>query len=1363
VTQEDPPRLRRLNRSVPADLETVIHKAIAREPSQRYASAAALREDLERFLEGRPILARRVSPGERAWRWCKRNPAVAGLLGTVAALLMAGLVGSTAAAFHFRRIADSETAARQSADRARAAADGARAQALAAQREADARRHEAEASRAEAERQSKAAEANFARAREAVDDSFTKVSESRLLSAPGMQTLRLDLLRSALTFYEAFLKERADDRSLRRELLATRLRVGRIQRELGRWDEARSTLRSVVDGYTVVLRDRPHDLDLTAGLAEATFELARSERSVEARASGLERAVALGEDLLKSRPGDLNARKELGDAYNSLGVVQSNRGLRDEAITAYQRSALLRLDVAEARPDDPDVPMTLAQTLNNIAVELARRGASGQVQAMHQQAVAFAEAAVQLKPNDLDSGSGLGVLYNNLANSLWAANRREDAIGYLRRRAEHLLAQARTNPAVGAAQTAAIDAAAQLAARFKEQGRKDEALRALRLARDPIGRHPAETADQLVTCARIRHFYAERLAALRDDLPPDVRRERDEVLDEALGFLDRAVAAGFSNAESLWGAGQFALLRDRDGFKALVAKAEAAARAKATARAGDAPAGPKVGAPGAPDTGAPAPRVQARARRASLLQAIGQVKVDLGHPEDALSLLNEALSLREALLRGAPRDEALQVDLARTRIALGNLHKKADRPDRARECWEQALPTLIRAAREPGGSPIWMDVGRVRAELGRSEEAAAAFDTLLSLEPAHPRDRNYSSARTGALEDLARRDEAYAALLKRRPQDGHLWTARGRYHARRGRWAQAADDFARGIASAPPDSEEWFEHAGLRLIVGDEDGYRRFASQAWRRAGQTRDPWVAYNVAFTCLLGADPGVEPGEVVRLAEIASADTRGSVRHTTGVALFRAGRYAEAVEALERGIRGSRESPLRVPVANLSNPVLAMAYFLRGDTDKARILLAEVEQYVRGDAWDKTERAVLFPSTGWIATNAYYREAEALIRGGPRADAVAAETLGRAQDACERLVRGDPTNALYQRDLAAVLTGLAELDRRAGRPDRARARLTRAESLLTQSVERGAGDLDPWLELGRARDGAGRTAEAAAAFAKALDLSSDVRNSDWFRTAPAAVADALACRDDVFAYLAGQRPSDERLWAARLVGLLHRGDWARAAAVYDTMAGLQPDWVASDEIEAHHARIGRAATLLLAGDREGYRRLCREAHERFAGTSRASTMMLIHRPCVLDPDPGVEPGLCSRMVGSALQGELPDPYNWPAACLFVSGAAHFRAGRYAQAIRDCKESAERYPNWSVVANWLVLAMASQRSGRTDDARAWWGKANGWFVERPTSDFRPPAGIHADHWLELLVLRREAEAVVLHDPAFPADPFAP
>ena len=96
MTQEEPPRLRQARTgAVPRDLETIVHKAIAREPAQRYATAGALAEDLQRFLEDRPIRARRVSAAERAWRWCKRNPAVAGLIGGIALALVVGTAVST--------------------------------------------------------------------------------------------------------------------------------------------------------------------------------------------------------------------------------------------------------------------------------------------------------------------------------------------------------------------------------------------------------------------------------------------------------------------------------------------------------------------------------------------------------------------------------------------------------------------------------------------------------------------------------------------------------------------------------------------------------------------------------------------------------------------------------------------------------------------------------------------------------------------------------------------------------------------------------------------------------------------------------------------------------------------------------------------------------------------------------------------------------------------------------------------------------------------------------------------------------------------------------------------------------------------
>src|SRR5262249_48050086 len=89
VTAGEPPRRRQLDSRVPRDLETVVLKAIAREPGHRYATAGALAEDLQRFLDGRPILARRVSAAERFGRWCQRNPVVAGLTAAVFVLLSA--------------------------------------------------------------------------------------------------------------------------------------------------------------------------------------------------------------------------------------------------------------------------------------------------------------------------------------------------------------------------------------------------------------------------------------------------------------------------------------------------------------------------------------------------------------------------------------------------------------------------------------------------------------------------------------------------------------------------------------------------------------------------------------------------------------------------------------------------------------------------------------------------------------------------------------------------------------------------------------------------------------------------------------------------------------------------------------------------------------------------------------------------------------------------------------------------------------------------------------------------------------------------------------------------------------------------
>jgi WD40 repeat protein len=71
------------------DVETICLKCLCKEPTQRYEDASVLAEDLRRFQAGEPIVARRTSGGERAWRWCWRNPVVAGLLASVGLLVVA--------------------------------------------------------------------------------------------------------------------------------------------------------------------------------------------------------------------------------------------------------------------------------------------------------------------------------------------------------------------------------------------------------------------------------------------------------------------------------------------------------------------------------------------------------------------------------------------------------------------------------------------------------------------------------------------------------------------------------------------------------------------------------------------------------------------------------------------------------------------------------------------------------------------------------------------------------------------------------------------------------------------------------------------------------------------------------------------------------------------------------------------------------------------------------------------------------------------------------------------------------------------------------------------------------------------------
>jgi WD40 repeat protein/serine/threonine protein kinase len=89
---QEPVSPRQINPAVPRDLETICLKCLEKEPQRRYTSAQALADDLHRFLNDQPVLARRLAGLEKVWRWGRRNPLVAGLLSSVVGIFLAAFV-----------------------------------------------------------------------------------------------------------------------------------------------------------------------------------------------------------------------------------------------------------------------------------------------------------------------------------------------------------------------------------------------------------------------------------------------------------------------------------------------------------------------------------------------------------------------------------------------------------------------------------------------------------------------------------------------------------------------------------------------------------------------------------------------------------------------------------------------------------------------------------------------------------------------------------------------------------------------------------------------------------------------------------------------------------------------------------------------------------------------------------------------------------------------------------------------------------------------------------------------------------------------------------------------------------------------
>ena len=340
VRHQDPIPPRRLIPKIPRDIETICLKCLQKEPGRRYETARAVANDLRHFLDGRPIVARPVSPLGRAWRWCRRRPAVAALSAAVLLAIVGGFLGISVYA----------------------------------------RRAETERGRAERERSQ--AQAAQARAETGYRTAIAVVNQLIEVNAGGwngspkavspdeavalLQRIRRQLLELA--------PREPDLEWFLSQLLTVDVRLKITLDDLGRWDELQALLEESVLESEAALRRHPRTIAAWRCQAHhhpALAEIADRQGKASARESHLRRAVDCAEEWSRFDPSGeplrnlVWCRKFLARALASLGRHAEARDL----LLANRRS------LRRCAPELVDDVIVAERILNDVEFRLLEVGA----------------------------------------------------------------------------------------------------------------------------------------------------------------------------------------------------------------------------------------------------------------------------------------------------------------------------------------------------------------------------------------------------------------------------------------------------------------------------------------------------------------------------------------------------------------------------------------------------------------------------------------------------------------------------------------------------------------------------------------------------------------------------------------------------------------------------------------------------------------------------------------------------------------------------------------------------------------------------------------------------------------------------
>jgi serine/threonine-protein kinase len=491
VRRGNPTPLRKINPSIEGALEAVCQKAMANSPADRYASARALADDVERWLADEPVSAGREPVSVRLRRWTRRHRSlVTGAAGLLVATTVAFAVGTLLLG---------------------------KANARTEQRRVE-------------------AEQNYEMARLAVQRYYERVSQDRLLNEPHMARLRKDLLETAREFYQQFVEERKGDPRARADLAKAHGRLADIARAMGDRKAALAHAERYRALFETLAAEHPEVADHRHQLARGLLVLSNFSKDIGQTAqaeTALKRALAILQSVTAEHPEITECQSELAACEERLGTLYADISRPTEAEPWYQKALSILQRLASEHPENAWYRRAVAMTYISLAGVYRQSGRATESEATVLRALELFEKLAAEHPEVADYQSNLAQCHTFLGDLHREAFRMADAETSLKQALSVKQKLAADYPEIVEYQDDVANVYSEMASVYERTKRSEAGEESLRESLAIRERLVAAHPERLYLAVRLAGEYANRgYAALGG------RRD----LERAVAQFDRAAS-----------------------------------------------------------------------------------------------------------------------------------------------------------------------------------------------------------------------------------------------------------------------------------------------------------------------------------------------------------------------------------------------------------------------------------------------------------------------------------------------------------------------------------------------------------------------------------------------------------------------------------------------------------------------------------------------------------------------------------------------------------------------------------------------------------------------------------------------------